>query len=56
MFEDPNGSRYIGTPAWKTKNYYSSSARMEHGEDAEKKVSNDYSPERKEYVGPGKNN
>ncbi|KAK5136935.1 hypothetical protein LTR08_001442 [Meristemomyces frigidus] len=54
MFEDSHGVKYIGTPAWKTKNYYSTSARMEHGEDVEKKLSNDYLPERKEYVEPGK--
>lgn len=32
MFEDPKGIKYIGTPAWKTKNFYSSSRRMEKGE------------------------
>lgn len=33
------------TPAWKTKNYYSATARMEHNEGLEKKFSTD-SPER----------
>ena len=33
MFEDPTGIKYIGTPAWKTKNYYSAFARMERGID-----------------------
>jgi len=50
MFEDPNGIKYIGTPAWRTKNYYSTAVRMEHGEGNEKKMSNEYSPERNESV------
>ncbi len=33
MFEDPKGIKYLGTPAWRTKNYYSKSVRMEHGEE-----------------------
>lgn len=33
MFEDPNGIKYIGIPAWKTKNKYSTTVRMEHGEE-----------------------
>lgn len=36
MFEDPRGPKYIGTPAWKTKNYYSTALRMEHGEGLDK--------------------
>lgn len=50
MFEDPNGIPYIGTPAWKTKNFYSQATRLEHGERLEKKMSEDYSPERLETV------
>ena len=49
MFEDPNGIKYIGTPAWKTKNYYSRSARMELGEGFEKKL-RDHSTDRVESV------
>lgn len=47
MFEDPNGPKWIGTPAWKTKNYYSTTARMELGEGLGKSM-NDHeeSPER----------
>lgn len=47
MFEDPNGPKYIGTWAWKTKNYYSTAARMEHGEGLGK-MANDHeeSPDR----------
>ncbi|KAK0255378.1 high affinity glucose transporter [Friedmanniomyces endolithicus] len=41
MFEDPNGPKYIGTPAWKTKNYYNTSARMEQGEGLEKQLHDD---------------
>ena len=33
MFEDPDGVKYIGTPAWKTKNYYSRTVMWERGED-----------------------
>lgn len=40
MFEDPKGLKFLniplGTPAWKTKNFYSKSVRMERGEDLEK--------------------
>ena len=49
MFEDPNGIRYIGTPAWKTKNYYHEAVRLEHG-DLETKVVSEQSPERREVV------
>lgn len=41
MFEGPHGIKYIGVPAWKTKNYYSQTARMEHDQDLEKKLSTD---------------
>jgi len=55
MFEDPNGIKYIGTPAWKTKNFYSNAARMEHGEGLEKKLDDhEESPERNESVEPEK--
>jgi len=58
MFEDPNGlhigSINMGTPAWKTKNYYSTAARMEHGEGLEKRLSEDQSPERHEVAGEGR--
>lgn len=47
MFEDPHGIKYLGTPAWKTKNYYSTSVRMEKGEGLEKRLSDgEFSPER----------
>jgi hypothetical protein len=51
MFEDPNGIKYIGTPAWKTKNYYSSTVRMEHGENVRKVVDEESSPERMASTG-----
>ncbi|KAI7400527.1 general substrate transporter [Hortaea werneckii] len=41
MFEGPHGIKYIGVPAWKTKNYYSQTARMEHDQDLEKKLSSE---------------
>jgi hypothetical protein len=51
MFEDPNGIKYIGTPAWKTKNFTSQTARMERNEGLpEKRVSDEFSPERHESV------
>jgi hypothetical protein len=54
MFEDPNGIRYIGTPAWKTKNYTSQTSRMEDNKDLpEKKVSDEFSPERNEHAKAG---
>ena len=46
MFEDPDGIKYLGTPAWKTKNYYSTTMRMEHGEDLPKRIDKEQSPER----------
>ena len=51
MFEDPNGVKHIGTPAWKTKNFTSQTARMERNQDlTEKKISGQFSPERHESV------
>jgi MFS family permease len=35
IFEDPNGIKYIGTPAWKTRNSWSDVSRQEKGEDLE---------------------
>lgn len=32
MFEDPNGIKYIGTPAWKTKVQSSKTEALERGE------------------------
>lgn len=32
MFEDPNGIKYLGTPAWKTRVVTDSTARAEHGD------------------------
>jgi MFS family permease len=57
LFEDPHGIKYIGTPAWKTRNTYSSTAKVERGsideegfvatKGAERKVSGvESSPER----------
>jgi hypothetical protein len=46
MFEDPNGIKYLGTRAWKTKNYYSTTVRMEHGEGVGKVMDEERSPER----------
>lgn len=55
MFEDPRGIKYIGTPAWKTKNYTSTAKKLERGEGLEKKVIDDESsPERVERVEHGK--
>jgi hypothetical protein len=31
MFEDPHGIKYIGTPAWKTKNAYRHTSKQERG-------------------------
>lgn len=54
MFEDPSGPKYIGTPAWKTKNYTSTAKRLERGEGLEKKIDDEVSPERVERVDAGK--
>ena len=32
MFEDPNGPKYIGTPAWKTRTVTKRTIAMEHGD------------------------
>lgn len=50
MFEDPNGIKYLGTPAWKTKNYYSTAIALERNGDLEKKLSRDESPVRHEVA------
>ncbi|WPG99853.1 Hypothetical protein R9X50_00267300 [Acrodontium crateriforme] len=52
IFEDPNGPKWIGTPAWRTKNYTSTVEKMEHGEGLEKPRSNSF--ERKESVCVGR--
>ena len=51
MFEDSNSIKYLGTPAWKTKSYYSTTVRMEHGEGVGKAVDEERSPERKGSAG-----
>ena len=54
MFEDPNGIKYIGTPAWQTRTYTSRTARMEDdGYLGEKKASDELSPERQESARSG---
>lgn len=32
MFEDPNGIKYLGTPAWKTGVVTASTSRVERGD------------------------
>lgn len=32
MFEDPNGIKYLGTPAWKTSVQTATTEAMEHGD------------------------
>lgn len=54
MFEDPKGIKYVGTPAWRTKNYTSTAKALERGEGLEKKVDEEESPERVERVEAGK--
>jgi len=55
IFEDPNGIKYLGTPAWKTRSSASKAARMEHGEGLEKTLSSeDERTERREVVAPEK--
>lgn len=44
VFEDPKGIRFLGTPAWRTKGFYGTATRMEHG-DPEKRLYFDSSPE-----------
>ncbi|KAG9526388.1 general substrate transporter, partial [Aureobasidium melanogenum] len=50
MFEDPNGIRYIGTPAWKTRTSTSVTSRLERGQDLEKKLSEEEKPETHEVA------
>jgi len=49
MFSDPNGIKYLGTPAWKTKSHYRREARIE-ATDMENKMAKEESPERHEVV------
>ena len=51
MFKNPNGIKYLGIPAWRTKNYYSTTVRMEHGEGVGKVVDEERSPERMSSAG-----
>jgi hypothetical protein len=58
IFEDPHGIKYVGKPAWKTKNTYRHIAKAERGDmsdvevgrgsfgDKDAKVSEERSPER----------
>ena len=57
IFEDPHGIKYIGTPACKTKNSYSRTAKAERGDlsdlearpsmgEKDAKISEEGSPER----------
>lgn len=50
MFEDPNGIKYIGTPAWKTSSQTRKIEELESGIGLEKKIYDDESPERVEEV------
>lgn len=55
MFTDPNGIKYIGTPAWKTKVNYQEAQRAERGEISKDKLGSmseyrEQSPETKEKV------
>ena len=49
MFSDPNGIKYLGTPAWKTKSYYRIESQIE-ATDMEKKMAKEESPERHEVA------
>ena len=51
MSENPNGIKYLDTPAWRTKKYYSTIVRKEHGEGAGKVVDEKRSPERMSSAG-----
>jgi hypothetical protein len=57
VFEDPHGIKYIGTPAWKTKNTYRKIAKAERGDlsdvevgrhstEKDAKISEEHSPDR----------
>lgn len=48
MFEDPNGIKYIGTPAWKTKVEYKSMAAKQRGNVPDEKTLGDLSDEQVE--------
>lgn len=50
MFEDPNGIKYIGTPAWKTSSQARKAQELEAGIGLEKKIHDDEYPERVEEV------
>jgi len=50
MFEDPNGIKYLGTPAWRTHSQARVIEKLEHGEGLGKKGDLDESPERLESV------
>ena len=52
MFEDPNGIKYIGTPAWKTKVVTKLINRVEHG-DVEAKLGYDEKPRLDEHHAEG---
>lgn len=49
MFEDPNGIKYIGTPAWKTSSQARKAQELEAGIGLEKKI-HDEDPERVEEI------
>ncbi|EME47811.1 hypothetical protein DOTSEDRAFT_69671 [Dothistroma septosporum NZE10] len=53
MFEDPNGIKYLGTPAWRTKSNFKKAKALERGEllSEKKKLDEESSPERHEVVG-----
>lgn len=44
MFEDPNGIKYLGTPAWKTRVKTSEIARLEHGDVESKNIHHPHNP------------
>ena len=47
IFEDPNGIKYIGTPAWKTHNGYKQARAFEKGQTAsDAEVAKGYSEKR----------
>jgi hypothetical protein len=54
MFEDPNGIKYVGTPAWKTKNFTSTTRKLERGEGLDQKGYEEHPPEEVENIEPKK--
>ncbi|KAF2724061.1 general substrate transporter [Polychaeton citri CBS 116435] len=57
MFENPNGIKHIGTPAWKTRVEYSTSQRLEKGGLAAEKMASIHSEEQiseQKFVGADK--